>query len=244
MRSPRLSRLLAAALAVSALALWARPAAAQYPPPPPPPGYYPPPPQPPGPPRITGALKLGLDVPYGRAFGDVKMSELFDPQFGIMGELGVRVTPHLTLGGYLGFGFGSTGSYYRNSCGGHDCDAFAFRTGFMAQYTFAPLAPVTPWIGYGFGFTTAYASGDSYSDYYYDYAPSFEHWFWGFDVARFSAGIDLRPVRGFGIGLYVDYAIGIYTGYDWSEYGYSVSDGWMDNSQLHQWLSFGPRISF
>lgn len=226
MRSRTLSIRLAPILAVAAVALVAQPASAQY---------YAPPEY--SAPRISGALRMGLDVPSGRAFTGMPLRELFGPQVGLMGELGVRVNPAVTLGGYLGLGFGSAGDRFDGWCGGSDCGAYSFRAGLMGQYTFAPWAAATPWIGYGFGFTASVASGDDRGfEFSYSYA--------GIDLAHLMAGIDLRPSRGLGIGFYVDYSVGVYRAYHWDENDFTVDDGTIGDSTIHHWFSFGPRISF
>jgi hypothetical protein len=218
---------LAPMIAIAAAIGWAQPASAQ--------GYY----APPGysAPRVAGALRIGLDVPSGRAFNGMPLQELFEPQLGLMGELGVRVNPAVTLGGYLGFGIGSAGDRFDGFCRGDDCYGYSFRAGFMGQYTFAPLAPVTPWIGYGFGFTASVAHGDDDGFHFsYSYA--------GFDLAHFMAGVDLKPAGHVGIGFYVDYSVGIYRAYHWDENDVTIDDGSIGGDHLHHWFSFGPRISF
>lgn len=234
MRSRLIPLPLAPMVAVAALALWAQPTFAQagaysrsYDPYQS--GY--------GLPRITGALRIGLDVPSGRAFTGMPLEDLFEPQLGVMGELGVRVNPNVVLGGYLGFGFGSAGERFDGWCGGSDCGAYSFRIGFMGQYVFAPYANVTPWLGYGFGFTASVASGDDRGfEFSYSYA--------GFDLARLMAGIDLRPSGRVGIGFYVDYSVGVYRAYHWDENEVTIDDGTIRDSTIHHWFSFGPRISF
>lgn len=224
----RSRHVLAPMLAAAAVALWAEPASAQG-------RYYAPPAY--SPPRITGALRIGLDVPSGRAFTGMPLRQLFEPQLGILGELGVRVSPEVTLGGYLGFGIGSTGNRFDGWCVDGDCGAYSFRVGLMGQYTFAPWANVSPWIGYGFGFTASVANGnDRAFDFSYSYA--------GFDLAHLMAGIDLRPAGRVGIGFYVDYSVGVYRAYHWDENDVTIDDGSIGDSKIHHWFSFGPRISF
>jgi len=229
MRSRLATIPLAPLLAVAALASWAEPASAQ--------GYYAQPGYPA--PRITGALRMGLDVPYGRAFAGMPLRDLFDPQVGILGELGVRVTPEVTLGGYLGLGFGSAGDRFDEVCAGGDCDAYSFRIGFMGQYAFAPWATVSPWIGYGFGFTASVANGDDR-----DFGLEFSRSYAGIDLARLMGGIDLRPAGRVGIGIYVDYSVGVYRAYHYDENDVTIDDGSIGDSRFHHWFSFGPRISF
>jgi hypothetical protein len=227
MRSRHLPLPVAPLVAAAVLACWARPASAQ--------AYY----AQPGyeGPRITGALRMGLDVPSGRAFSGMDLRELFGPQIGLQGELGVRVNPQVTLGGYLGLGFGEAGDRFDAWCSGADCAAYSFRAGLMGQYAFAPYSALSPWIGYGFGFTATVANGD-------DRGFSFSYSYAGFDLARLMAGVDIRPSGRVGIGFYADYSVGVYRAYHWDENDVTVDDGSIRDSRVHHWFSFGPRISF
>jgi hypothetical protein len=228
MRSRHVTLPLAPMLAVAALALWPQAASAQR-------SYYAQPDY--GLPRVTGALRVGLDVPSGRAFSGMPLEELFGPQLGLLGELGVRVNPQVTFGGYLGFGFGSAGDRFDGFCNGSDCAAYSLRAGVMAQYAFAPWATMSPWIGYGFGFTASVANGDDRGlEFSYSYA--------GFDLAHLMAGVDLRPSGRVGIGFYADYSVGVYRAYHWDEDDVTIADGSIGDSKIHHWFSFGPRISF
>ena len=143
----------------------------------------------------------------------------------------------MTLGGYMGLGFGSAGDQFDGWCNGSDCGAFSFRLGFMGKYDFSPFGNVNPWLGYGFGFTASVASGD-------DRGFSFSYSYAGFDLAHLMAGIDLRPAGRVGIGFYADYSVGVYRAYHWEENDSTVDDGTIRDSTIHHWFSFGPRISF
>jgi opacity protein-like surface antigen len=223
-------RLLLAATALIPLAA-AGPAAAH------PHGYYRPPPPVSAVPALGGSLRIGLDAPSGAMYSGERLRNQFGPQLGIQGELGVRVTPQLLLGGYLGVGVGFPGPRFDAACDGGDCSATTVRFGLLAQYDFAPYAAVSPWIGYGFGFAASEASSDvPGSRFTYEYA--------GLELGHLRAGLDFRSFGHVGVGLYADWAFGVYRAYRWEELDATVADGSVHEPTVHQWFSFGPRISF
>lgn len=212
----------------AALLLAAAPAAAQY-------AYYGRPPAPRM--QLGGALRIGVDTPSGALYSGERLRDQFGPQLGIAGELGMRITPQFLLGGYLGAGFGQPGPRFDAACSGGRCGAWSARVGFLAQYDFAPWATVSPWIGYGFGFSAASASGDVPGTRFdYSYA--------GIDLGRLSAGLDFRPSGNVGVGLFAEWTFGVYRGYRWAEEGLTVAEGSVREPTVHQWFSIGPRITF
>jgi hypothetical protein len=210
--------------ASAALLLAAVPAAAQV--------YAPPARSP-----IGGSLRLGVDTPSGSLYSGERLRDQFGDQLGVTGELGVRVTPQLLLGGYLGASFGKPGPRFDDVCVGGHCGAWSGRIGLLAQFEFAPWSTVSPWVGYGVGFAASGASGD---------APGarFDYSYAGIDLGRLQAGLDFRPSRSVGIGLFAEWTFGVYRAYRWSEQGVTVADGTLPEQTVHQWFTFGPRISF
>jgi hypothetical protein len=220
--------------AIACAALSATPAAAH-----PHGGYYGP--QPPRPRAergvIGGALRLGVDTPSGSIQVGQRMRDEFDPQVGILGELGVRVTPQLLLGGYLGVGFGSPGARFDAACDFGDCGAASFRVGLMAQVDLAPGASVSPWIGYGFGLTAAATGGDDAVD---DFSTSYT----GIELGRLMFGLDFRPGGIVGLGLYADWTFGVFRRFEEEQAGITVADGRIRDGTVFHWFSVGPRLSF
>lgn len=186
---------------------------------------------------IAGSLRLGVDTPSGSLYSGERLRNQFGNQLGLTGELGVRVTPQLLLGGYLGAGVGEAGPGFDAICSSRDCGAWSARIGLMAQFQFAPWSTVSPWIGYGIGFAAANVSGDvPGSRFDYSYA--------GIDLGRISAGLDFRPGGPVGIGLFAEWTFGVYRAYRQSEQGVTIADGSLPEQTVHQWFSIGPRISF
>jgi opacity protein-like surface antigen len=225
-------------VAAAALMLASPPAAAH----PYPPRYYAPAPPPPPAQRLSpvaGALRIGVTNPSGSITAGERLSDEFGTQLDLQGELGVRITPEFQLGGYIGAGIGEAGPRFDALCSFGDCGALTLRAGLLARYEFAPWSAVSPWLGYGFGFTWASASGDL------DDGSRFESTFAGLDLARLQAGIDFRPGRGpVGLGLYVDYTLGVYRRFREVDPQFGVVRGSLDEPTVHHWFSIGPRISF
>jgi hypothetical protein len=202
-------------------------------------GYYGPRPAPQPAQRgpIGGALRIGVDTPSGSIQAGQRLRDEFDPQVGILGELGVRVTPQLLLGGYLGVGFGSPGARFDAACDFGDCGAASFRMGLMAQVDLAPGGSVSPWIGYGFGLTAAATGGD-------DPVSDFNSSYLGIELGRLMFGLDFRPGGVLGLGLYADYTFGVFRRFEHEEFGVTVDEGRIRDGTVFHWFSIGPRISF
>lgn len=191
-----------------------------------------------GPADLGGALRLTVDSPSGAVYSGERLRDQFGTQVGVAGELGVRVTPQLLLGGTLGFGLGDPGPRFDAACSGSSrCGAWSARVGLLAHWDFAPWSQVSPWIAYGFGFSAAGASGD-------EPGARFDYTYAGIDLGRLSAGLDFRTRGPVALGLFAEWTFGVYRGYRWSEQDVTVADGSIRNPTVHQWFSIGPRISF
>jgi hypothetical protein len=185
--------------------------------------------------------------PFGNASGAAtdELSRRYAWQIPFLVDVGARFARSFFLGGYLGFGIGSTGRDARvdGACDDNDengrndiaCSAASFRIGLELQYSFAPSERINPWIGYGIGFEGASASiKDDYRGY--DESDSSA----GITYADFTAGFDLRHKVGF--GPFIDAAFGQYrqTTTDLGErgkYHYTI-----ENHALHVWLTLGLRF--
>jgi hypothetical protein len=219
-----------------------RPPPPGYPPPYPPPRYLPPPPPRlaptpwPGGPITPLYFSLGLAgaFPYGDIEDQVEMSRVFETQLDIDLEGGLRLSPHLALGLYLDIGVGDPARETRDACRdvGIGCDAYRTRFGVLLRYTFAPAARMTPWLAAGTGLEWAtITADDGYDD---DEQFSYRGW----EVARLTAGIDLRSSPIFGVGLYGGVAFGRYDrGSD------SLGDFDIDRERFHTTVKAGLRFT-
>jgi hypothetical protein len=140
-----------------------------------------------------GALGIGGMFFSGNTEPNVSVGRIFDPQVVFNLEGGLRLTPHLGLGLYLDWGFGSPGSEVRTFCNQNfiSCSAETAKFGVLLRHTFSPAAHTTPWLAIG----TGYAWGNVYADV----GPNVIT-YTGWEIGRLMGGVDIRssPVVGFG----------------------------------------------
>lgn len=240
------------------------PPPAQPPPPayapPPPPRYAPPPPPPYAPPPayrpaydarqgmppilpIYGVFGIGglfLNGDAERAPGtsqNLGIDRVFENQFGVYLEGGVRLNHHLALGVYGDFGHGDPASNVRAepacAASGFNCTASTGRVGVLLRHTFQPAAYTTPWLAIG----TGYEWGDvnledpfGGSQRYFSYT--------GWEIARLMAGVDLRTNPIFGVGLYGGVSLSRY-----SHYTDATTDVSLPSGALHSMVEVGVRFT-
>jgi hypothetical protein len=197
------------------------------------------------PPAAREGFQLGIrpnvQVPLGPAFGDVDLSQLSTALVGVDVDIGWKVIPNLFLGGRTSVGIGGVGDANDLICLDDRATCIAVRVGLGAevQYHFRPSARMNPWIGYGFGLDVLTLNRSART-------ASVKSSFIGFDFAHLSGGLDWRLSRGFGIGLFVDFAMGMYfeeslTIDDGRDRSARASDS-IDDTAMHYWLSLGPRF--
>jgi hypothetical protein len=183
------------------------------------------------PPRVgfQMALRTGYSVPLGSTQKDISLSSTVSGQMQFIYDLGAKPIPQLFLGGYVGTGLGE-GYDPAGVCKSPDadCSGRTIHLGVQAQYHILPGGWVNPWLGYGLGYelltveTTQYGTSHSST-------------FTGFQFARFMGGADVRLSRIFGLGLFVDLAMG--------SYGSGGANGApIANTATHEWLTFGARF--
>jgi len=181
------------------------------------------------PPANTGfqmAMRTVYSLALGKAQESLKMSDFASGQVPFFLELGGKPMPYLFLGGYLGFGFGGPAGLFKDACGG-SCSAASFRIGIEAQAHFLPGALANPWVGYGIGIESLVVGRSSDESVGYG----------GFEFARLGAGVDFRLSKVFGVGPFVELAMGNY-----STIAIGSDDGDVTNTALHEWLTFGARF--
>jgi hypothetical protein len=161
-------------------------------------------------------LTLGLGGTFlgGDAAKNTSMSDVFAlQQVHVSSELGLRISPAWALGVYGDAGGGEPSSAVRKQCDtlGDDCTATTGRIGLLVRHTWDPLErPI--WIslgtGWEFGGITigqhhgSSSSSSSSRDDLLTYV--------GREHLRLGAGVDFRPSRIIGFGLYGSFAVGTY----------------------------------
>lgn len=198
------------------------------------------------PPARTGfqlALRTGYSIPMGKTgfavpnlqTGSVGygMSEVTTGQVPIIVDVGGKIIPQLFLGGYFGLAFGGEAGGAKAACeyNGGACISVSAYLGIEAQYHILPAGPVNPWLGYGIGVESLAVSEGNNSNNNLSFG--------GFQFARLMGGVDFRVNRTFGVGPFVDLALGRYS---------SVSEGSrsvdINGGPGHQWLTLGVRFVF
>jgi hypothetical protein len=188
------------------------------------------------------ALRTGFAIPFGNVEGgdgEMKMSDFVGGQVPLFIEIGGKPIKQLFIGGYLGFGVGSAGGDTKDLCDDLDMDCYGVSTrlGVEVQYHILPAEDINPWVGYGIGFEglgVAVKDGDEDGNLSYG----------GFEFARLSAGLDFRISRVFGVGPFADFSLGSYGSYQIDAPQFPDSDGDVEKTAVHEWLTVGARFVF
>jgi hypothetical protein len=188
------------------------------------------------------ALRTGYAIPLG-SFDDepgADMSKIYSGQVPFIVDIGGKIGKYVFLGGYLGLGIGGTGDLLSPACdlSGASCATATFRTGIEVEYNFLPDRLANPWVGYGIGYESSAAgiSVPGQSD------RSFSGQ--GIEFAHLLGGVDFRLGRVFGIGPFVDFSVGEYFHAHIDVGNSTALDGSIDQTAIHEWLTFGVRGVF
>lgn len=187
------------------------------------------------------AIRTGVAIPLGDLEKDSKMSDVFGPQVPITIDIGGKVIPQLFLGAYLGLAFGGAAGNFSDACERNNltCVGVNVRIGAQIQYHILPDAKLNPWVGYGIGYE-AVGLGAEQGNRKFSAATG------GVEFAHLMAGLDFRLTRGFGIGPFVDFAIGQYSRVTTETTVNGVTtklDGEIRDTALHQWLTLGAKFT-
>jgi hypothetical protein len=191
-------------------------------------------------PAVASAqLSLGARVGYGFAMGeaekDADLSDAVKAQIPVQIDVGYRVTPDLTLGGYFGAGYGLVGDAVDEECDRFDldCSARVLRLGVQVDYAFRNVSgAMTPWIGAGVGYE--WASVHQEPD---DLDTRLD----GFEFVNLQGGVDWK-VGGFSVGPFAMLTIGQYANFEQEGLGETITRD--TEKALHQWLQVGLRGRF
>jgi hypothetical protein len=196
---------------------------------------------------FQAAFRTGLLFPVGDATSrpNDTLASRYAWQVPIAVDLGMRFAEHYFVGGYLGIGFGSTGSDARleRACSDDDedfdndivCSAVTLRAGVEVQYNFRPDQRLNPWVGYGFGFEAASAKLSDHALGYEETVTSS-----GLTYAQLSAGFDMRHAVGF--GPFLEAAVGGYRRVTTDSGAALTTSRPIDDQALHVWLMLGFRL--
>lgn len=187
-------------------------------------------------------LRFGLRFLYGVPMGDAegapggRLARALGHQANLLVDLGREVTPAVTGGFYLGFGVGGAGSAFERTCAGDGarCNSVAFRLGFAVDVHPGADRRVSPRFGLGTGMVVEGSnvergSGERVSVTYT-----------GYELARLSAGLDVRVSKQLTLGPTVDFATAVYTSGEAAGGGAELAAAVAP--AVHHWLSFGVRL--
>jgi outer membrane protein W len=192
----------------------------------------------------SGKFVIGARLGYGIAMGDsqkdAKLSDGVSGHVPIWLDLGYMVTPNIMLGLYGQYGIGIVGSSMSDICDtpNIDCSVSVIRLGIQGQYHLSPAEKFDPWFGLGFGYewNTLSVSGNGGSGTFGAH---------GFEFANLQGGFDYKLSPAFGIGPFLSFSLGQYgttsAGGDLKDL---YQDGSIDNTAIHEWLTFGIRGAF
>jgi hypothetical protein len=185
-------------------------------------------------------LRAGGALPFGQVTPTTAMSDAFGAQAAFLADIGWKPISHLFIGVFVGTAVGGAAGQVARTCEqlAVNCVGVGYRAGVLVEWNLRPRETVNPWFGYGFGYELGSSSGSKDRT-------SISNSFRGFEFAHVLAGVDFRLQDWFGIGPFVDGAIGSY-GVAESEtnQGGRVAKrgGVIEDTSLHLWLTFGVRI--
>jgi len=189
----------------------------------------------------SAQLSLGARLGYGFAMGELggggDVADILKAQIPIQLDLGYRVTPALTLGGYFAYGFGRVGGDFEDVCDldGVECTGRVYRVGLQLDYAFrGPSA--TPWLGAGFGYEWTSFTGEGPGG-------EAEFSFRGIEFLNLQGGLDWKVGDRFSIGPFALLSVGQFSRYS-VDAGDTDESGEVPDQAFHQWLQLGVRGRF
>lgn len=206
----------------------------------------------------AGGFELGARLGYGIPMGkgvdepDGAMSTGIKGMIPLQLDLGYRVIPSLTVGGYVMYGFGLIGDDSQAFCdrleaSGTDasCHTSDVRVGAQVHYHIAPRQQTDPWIGAGLGYEWLSFGLDASSG---GSSLEISSTVKGFEFVNLQGGVDFRAAKGLGIGPFLSFTLAQFDSRSSSCSGactdITFMNGDIPNKALHQWLLLGVRGSF
>lgn len=202
---------------------------------------------------IETGLRVGWGVPLGKAGESQRGTErelrdLTPWRAPLWLDVGYRISPQTTLGGYLQLGVGESG----DACEG-ECDWSDIRVGLHGQFRLAaPSSPIQPWVGAGLGYewlsfrTLAPVSVmDPESGELIDVPVRTAEQLGGPELLA-QLGLDFRVEDSLVIGPYLSATLGQYLtdGYKCRPNISCTQENALEGSGFHSWLGIGLRGSY
>jgi hypothetical protein len=198
--------------------------------------------------------RAGYGIPLGQADEDDDLSDGITGMIPLQLDVGYRVTPAFSLGGYAMYGFGIAGDDISEACDDLDdlpgvsasCSTRDVRLGMQAQYHFSPRQDLDPWLGAGFGYewlTMGFEASGGGEEF--DVSVTGK----GFEFINLQGGVDFTLAPGFALGPFLSFSVAQYSSTSSSCSGSACGDGDSDDGDieekaLHHWLQLGIRGTF
>jgi outer membrane protein W len=194
---------------------------------------------------IEVGLRTGYALPLGNTVGAPSgatapsLSDSVSGMVPIWVDAGYRSTPNMVVGAFFQYGiaFVNTGKEAGCSTSGVSCSANDLMFGAQFHYHLMPDQTIDPWAGIGIGYEilngSESAGGQSASS-------SFS----GFQFVNLQIGGDYKVMPNLGVGPFVMFSLGEYSGCSTSVPGVSSGSCTINNTAMHEWLTFGIRGAY
>ncbi len=185
----------------------------------------------------SAQLSLGPRTGYAFAMGEAgdgeDLADFIKGQIPFQFDIGYRVTPALTIGGYVSAAVGVVGDDFEDVCDedGVECGAALLRLGLQVDYRFIG-GSATPWIGAGIGYEWARLRLD-------DYGSRAEVKRHGAELLNLQGGVEWKTGGPFSLGPFAMLSIARYSAVEFDNDGEEI-----DDKGVHQWLQLGVRGRF
>jgi hypothetical protein len=208
--------------------------------------------------QVSLGARVSYAIPGGDAyeqsgFGTFKQSGLAKGLVPIQLDATWRVSPALSAGLYLAYGFGQAGGKLKELCAtpGSSCDSpSVLRYGVQAAWAFSTEGAFDPWLGLAAGVESASFAVKSFV---YGVIPGtpptlltadLKGTLRGWDAAV-EGGADHRVTRSLALGPVLSVGVGQYRveHVTLSDQG-TVAGGGVESAKLHQWFTLGVRARF
>lgn len=189
---------------------------------------------------IEVGLRTGYAIPLGSMQDSLALHDTVDGAIPIWIDAGYRFHPKAMIGAFFQYGIGlvNTGgtALGMKICGAYDnCSASDIMFGVQLHYHLMPDATFDPWGGVGFGYEildlddpgTANSTGTGETSYR------------GFQFANLQIGADYKVTPSLGVGPFVMFSLGEYSGCS-----YTVLGNCTLQSAMHEWLTLGVRVAY
>jgi hypothetical protein len=186
------------------------------------------------------AFRTGVAVPFGNVSTTTPMSDALSLQAPFIVDIGGKPIPHLFVGASLGAAIGGAAGAIERTCEqlAVNCVGVGFRGSVLVAYNARPDEAINPWVGAGFGYEIGSSSGTNGRT-------TITNSFRGFEFGHLLGGIDFRLQEYFGIGPFIDAALGRY---DFAESDTNAGGlvthrgGTIEDKSFHVWLILGVRV--